>query len=338
MPVRHPSHYRRLVIDRITGDFRSSTRIVEAAWVDPGPGQVAIRNRFAGCNAVFDQNLCRNTIRYVDVVPPYDMGIEASGEIVALGSGVTGFKVGDTVATTKLGAGYREYQVADVKRVIATREASAEITALIPTGVSALVALEQVAELKSGETVIVSAAAGGLGHMVVQLAKLAGNHVIGLTGSEAKRVPLERIGCDRVINHRTEDLREVLEREYPQGLDIAYDSVGGEIFEVFLDHLAPRGRLVISGHTSDFDQPDVPVLQSRLYRKLYWKSASVRGFMNPLYPEFFDAAARRILEMYYEGKLQVLVDPTPFKGLESAADAVEHLLAGRNIGKVVIAL
>jgi NADPH-dependent curcumin reductase CurA len=255
-----------------------------------------------------------------------------------VGQGVAGFKVGDAVANTKLGAGYREYQVADVKRLIATREASPEITALIPTGVSAMVALERVAELRSGETVIVSAAAGGLGHLVVQIAKLAGNHVIGLTGSEAKRAPLERIGCDRVINYRTENLREVLQHEYPKGLDIAYDSVGGEIFEVFLDHLAQRGRLIISGHTSDFDKPDEPVPQSRLYRRLYWKSASVRAFMNPFFPEFFDDAARRVLDLYYAGKLTVLVDPTPFKGLESAADAVEHLLAGRNIGKVVIEL
>lgn len=302
----------------------------------PGPGQVVIRNRFAGCNAVFDQNLCRNSVQYVNVVPPYDMGIEASGEVVALGPGVTQFRVGETVATTRLGSGYREYQLADAARVIATREATPQIVTLIPTGVSAMVALEQVAGMRDGETVIVSAAAGGLGHMVVQLAKLAGNHVIGLTGSDDKLPLLREIGCDRPINYRKENLREVLTREYPRGLNIAYDSVGGEIFETFLDHLAMRGRLIISGHTSDFDQPDEPVLQSRLYRKLYWKSASVRAFQNPAFPEFFDDAARRILGLYYEGKLKPLVDPTPFDGLEAAADAVEHLLSGRNCGKVVV--
>jgi|SRR5688572_7997822 len=334
----HPTRYRKLALERLTGEFRSSTRIVDVPWTDPGPGQVAIRNRFAGCNAVFDQNLCRNAVRYVNVVPPYDMGIEAAGEVVAVGPDVADFRPGDAVVTTKLGAGYREYQVADVKRVLHVREVSAEIVALIPTGVSALVALEQIAGLRSGETVIVSAAAGGLGHIVVQLAKLAGNRVIGLTGSDAKRAVLASIGCERVINYREENLREVLAREYPNGVDVAYDTVGGEIFDAFLDHLAMRGRLIISGHTSDFDKPDDPVMQSRLYRKLYWKSASVRAFQNPAFPEFFDDAARRILDLYYAGKLRVLVDPTPFRGLESVADAVEHLLAGRNSGKVVVSL
>lgn len=331
-----PARYRKLVIRELTGDFRSSTAIVEQAWQAPGPGQVAVRNRWAGCNAIFDKNLCRNTIRYVNVVPPFDMGIEAVGEVVALGPGVDTFRIGDAVATTRLGNGYREYQLAPVERTIRIREPSPEILTLVPTGISAMVGLERVGELRGGETVAVSAAAGGLGHMVVQIAKLAGCHVIGLTGADHKVELLRSLGVDRVVNYRRENLREVLEREYPRGLDIAYDSVGGEIFDAFLDHLALRGRLVISGHTSDFDKAVENVAQPRIYRKLYWKSASVRGFQNQAFPEFFDDAARRILELYYAGKLRVLVDPTPFTGLEQVADAVEHLLAGRNSGKVVV--
>jgi NADPH-dependent curcumin reductase CurA len=130
----------------------------------------------------------------------------------------------------------------------------------------------------------------------------------------------------------------VLAREYPKGLDIAYDSVGGAIFDAFLDHLAMRGRLIISGHTSDFDQPVVDVPQPRLYHKLYWKSASVRAFQNPAFREFFADAARRILDLYYAGGLRVLIDPRPFVGLESVPDAVEYLLSGRSRGKVVVRL
>lgn len=333
-----PDRYRKIVITELTGDFRSACRIVETDWQDPGPGQVAIRNRYAGVNAVFDKNLCRNRIRYVNVVPPYDMGIECVGEVVAVGPGVEGLATGDAVATSRLGAGYRDYQLADASRCVRIREASPQLLALVPTGISAMVALERIAELRSGETVIVSAAAGGLGQFVVQFAKRAGNHVIGLTSTDAKAEVLHSLGCDRVINYRSENLREVLAREYPHGVDVAYDSVGGEIFDAFLDHLAMRGRLIISGHTSDFDQPEEPVLQPRIYRKLYWKSASVRAFQNPAFPEFFDDACRRILDLYYQGELEVLVDPTPFRGLEQVADAAEHLLAGRNIGKVVVEL
>lgn len=330
--------YRKIVIHRLTGEVRSAIRIVTTPWQDPGPGEIVIRNRFAGVNGIFDQNLCRNTVRYVDVVPPYDMGVEAIGEVVAIGARVDGFRVGDAVARVKLGCAYRDYQVADALKVIRVREASAEILALIASGVSAMVALERIADLKSGETVAVSAAAGGLGNFVVQLAKRAGNHVIALTSTDHKAALLRELGADRVVNYRTESLRDVLAHEYPRGLDIAYDSVGGEIFDAFLDHLAMYGRLIVSGHTSDFDKPVEDVPHPRAYHKLYWKSASIRAFQNPAFPQHFDDAARRILDLYYRGELRALVDPTPFVGLEAAADAVEYQLAGRNAGKVVLRL
>ena len=334
--MMHP--YRKIVIQRLTGEFRSSTGIVEAPWRDPGPGEIVVRNRYAGVNAIFDQNLCRNTVRYVDVVPPYDVGIEAIGEVVAIGERVDGLRIGDAVTNVKLGGGYRDYQVADARRVIRVREASPEILALIASGVSAMVALERIADLRSGETVAVSATAGGLGQFVMQLAKRAGNHVIALTGSDHKAALLRELGADRVVNYRTESLREVLTHEYPRGLDIAYDSVGGEIFDTFLDHLAMYGRLIVSGHTSDFDKPVEDVPHPRAYHKLYWKSASIRAFQNPAFPQYFDDAARRILDLYYRGELRSLIDPTPFTGLEAAADAVEYQLAGRNAGKVVLRL
>lgn len=334
----HPATYPKLVIHQLTGDFRSATQVVDTEWQDPQRGQVVIRNHYAGCNAIFDKNLCRNSIRYLKVEPPFDMGIEAVGEIVAVGQEVEHLRSGDYVAASRLGSGYRHYQVADASRVIRVREPSPQILALIPSGISAMVGLERIGEVKAGDTVAVSAAAGGLGHFVVQLAKLAGCHVIGITSDDRKAELLKTLGVDRTVNHRKENLRTVLEREYPRGLDVAYDSVGGEIFDTFVDHLAFRGRLVVSGHTSDFDKEVEFVPQPRAYRKLYWKSASIRGFQNQAFPEFFAESAVRILDLYYRGRLQVLVDPTPFVGLAQVADASEHLLAGRNTGKVVIRL
>ncbi|MFM8516499.1 MAG: zinc-binding dehydrogenase [Nevskiaceae bacterium] len=333
-----PARYRKLIIHTLTGDFRSSTSVTEETWRDPLPGQIVVRNRFAGCNAIFDKNLCRNSIRYLNVVPPFDMGIESVGEVVACGAGVTQLRPGEAVATSRLGSGYREYQIADAARAIRIREPSPQILALIPTGISGMVGLERIGEVRPGDTVAVSAAAGGLGHLVVQLAKLAGCHVIGITSTDEKAALLRTLGVDRAINHRRESLREVLSSEYPRGIDVAYDSAGGEIFDAFVDHLAHRGRLVISGHTSDFDKEIELIAQPRVYRKLYWKSASLRAFQNQAFPEFFAEAAERILDLYYRGRLQVLVDPTPFNGLDRTADAVEHLLNGRNQGKVVVAI
>lgn len=334
----HPANYRKLVIHQVTGDFRTSTRIVEEPWRAPGRGEVVIRNEFAGCNAIFDKNLCRNAVRYVRVNPPFDMGIEAVGRVVAVGPEVTNVKEGDAVAASRLGSGYRDFQIASAAKVIPIREPLPEIVALIPTGISAMVGLERIGEVKAGETVAVSAAAGGLGHFVVQFAKLRGCHVIGLTGSDEKIQWLRELGVDRPLNYRRENLREVLSTEYPKGIDVAYDSVGGEIFDAFVDHVAFRGRVIVSGHTSDFDKDVEFVPQPRAYRKLYWKSASIRGFQNQAFPEFFDESAKRILELFYAGQLQARVDPTPFRGLDHVADAVEYLLAGRNSGKVVIPL
>lgn len=335
--MTHPETYRKLVIRQLTGDFRSSTGIVEESWRDPGQGEVVIRNLYAGCNAIFDTNLCRNGIRYVDVRPPFDMGIETVGEVVAVGAGVTAFRIGDCVAASRLGSGYRDYQVADASKLIRVREASPQILSLIPSGISAMVGLERIGEVRPGETVAVSAAAGGLGHFVVQLAKLRGCHVLAITGDDAKAEALTSLGADRVVNHRRESLREVLTKEYPRGIDLAYDSVGGEIFDAFVDHVAMRGRVVISGHTSDFDKEVEFVPQPRVYRKLYWKSASIRAFQNQAFPEYFAESAERILDLYYRGRITAWID-RPFRGLEAVADAVEHVLAGRNLGKVVIDL
>lgn len=334
----HPSDYRKLVIHQITGDFRTSTKVVTEKWRAPAEGEVVIRNEFAGCNAIFDKNLCRNAVRYVKVEPPFDMGIETVGRIVAVGPGVSRFREGDAVAASRLGSGYREYQLASASKVIPVREPTAETLALIPTGVSAMVGLERIGEVRPGDVVAVSAAAGGLGHFVVQFAKLHGCHVIGITGSDKKVALLRELGVDRPVNYRRENVREVLEREYPKGLDVAYDSVGGEIFDVFVDHVAFRGRVIVSGHTSDFDKEIELVPQARAYRKLYWKSASIRGFQNQAFPEYFDEAVSRLLTLFHDGKLRALVDPTPFIGLDHVADAVEHLLAGRNTGKVVVQL
>ncbi len=329
--------YRKVVVRELTGEFRTATEIVDAPWETPGPGQVLMRNRFAGVNGVFDKNLCANRIRYVTVTPGYDMGVEAIGDVVEVGPGVDHLQPGDAIAITKLGSGYREYFLADAAKAVKVREASAEILTLIPTGISAWVGLHRIAQMKTGgEVVAVSAAAGGLGHVLVQLAKLAGNHVIALTRSPRKAEALRTLGVDRVIDTSAEDLREVLAREYPKGIDLAYDTVGGEVFDAFVDHVAHRGRVIISGHTSDFDKPIVDVAQPRMYRKLYWKSATLRGFQMPAYPEYYDEGCREILSLYYSGRLNVWVDPTPFVGLEAAPDAVEHLLGGRNLGKVVV--
>ena len=333
-----PKTYRKFILTKFGDDFRACTTIVDTLWQDPGEDEVVVRNVYAGVNGVYDFNMMRNAVAYLSFEVPTDMGIEVVGRIVAVGRNVKKFKEGDPVATWKVGFGYRDYQVANVSRVYAIREASPEILTLIPTGVSGMVGLERVGEMATGQTIAVSAAAGGLGHLVVQFAKRAGNHVIGLAGTDDKCELVKKLGCDRVINYKTEDVGQVLKTEYPRGLDIAYDSVGGTIFDVLLDHLAIRGRIIISGYTSEVGKPLQMVSAGRPWTKLYFKSASIRGFINPHFQEFWPDAAERLLSAYYTGGLTVIVDPTPFIGLEAVPEAVAYLMAGRNRGKIVIKL
>lgn len=328
---------RKIIIDSIGSTFRECTKIVAEPWRDPGVGEILIRHHFAGVNGVYDQMMCLDRVEHTRVVPPADTGVEAVGIVMACGPDVEGFEIGTAVATMKAGDGYRDWQVVKASDAIAVPKASPEVLALIPSGVSALVALERVGEMTSGETVCVTAASGGLGNILTQLAVNAGNHVVAVCGSDEKASRLRELGAARVVQYKRESVADVLAAEYPSKINLAVDSVGGELFDALAENLAPYGRLVVCGFTSD-RVPTVKVEQERIYTKLYWKAASVRGFMNYRFAEHAADARRRLLDMLEAGTITPLVDPTGFKGLESVAEAVEHLLAGKNIGKVVVDL
>ncbi|MEH2198230.1 zinc-binding dehydrogenase [Nostoc sp.] len=328
--------YRKLIVKQLNQDFKSAIEIVEVPISQPAASQVLIQNKFAGVNGGFDTLLCRGDVPYLNLIPPFDLGVEAVGEVIAVGENVKDFQIGDAVITTARGGGYREYQVIDANLAVKVRQATPEVLTLIPTGVSALVALEQAGEMKSNEVVLVTAAAGGTGHIAVQLAKLAGNHVIGTCSSEAKASLLRELGCDRIINYRTENLNQILKQEYPSGINLIFDCVGKQVFDTCVENLAVRGRLVVVGFISEYAKNAEQITQPRLYHQLFWKAASVRGFLMPHYKEYMAEARDRLLNLFYSRKLKVAVDPTQFNSIKSIQAAVEYLLSGKNCGKVVV--
>ena len=328
---------RKIVIHRLGESFRECTRIEHEALTPPAAGEVLIRHTLAGVNGVYDQMMCANRVQHVPVTPPADAGVEAAGRVVAVGAGVTAVGEGDPVVTVGAGGGYREYKLCAAEQAIRVPSDSAEVLALIPSGVSAYLALHVTGELRSADVVCITAAVGGLGNIAVQLAVLEGHHVIAVCGNADKAQWLRDVGVARVVNYRKESLAEVLEREYPERIDLALDSVGGETFDALLATLAPLGRLVVAGATCDRLPPET-VLQERAYNRLYWKGASIRGFMNWRLAEHHAAARAALLEMLAAGRLKPLIDPTVFAGLASVADAVDHLLAGNNVGKVMVRL
>ncbi|WP_017654326.1 zinc-binding dehydrogenase [Fortiea contorta] len=332
----HPPTYRKLIAKQLDQDFKSAVEIVTVPLLQPAADEVVIANKFAGVNGGFDTLVCRGDIPYVNLIPPFDLGVEAVGNIVAVGENVADFRVGDAVITTVRGGGYREYQTIDASLVVKVPSAIPEVLTLIPTGVSALVALEQVGEMKSDEVVLVTAAAGGIGHIAVQLAKLAGNHVIGTCSSPAKAQLLQELGCDRIINYRTENLDQVLQQEYPQGINLVFDCVGKKTFDTCVENLAVRGRLIIVGFISEYAKLPEQITQPRIYHQLFWKAAAIRGFLMPYYQEYLPEARDRLLNLFATNQLRVAVAPTVFSGLESIPAAVAYLLSGGNCGKVVV--
>lgn len=331
-----PRTYRKLVARRLTSNFREAAELVEVPMPRPGPGEVLIRNRFAGVNAT-DVNITAGRY-YPTTTPPFDLGAEAVGEVVAVGEGVDNLRPGDPVGTIRLGGGYAEYQLVPAKHVIPVPEVSPEVVSLLISGLTASISLEEVARVRAGETVLVTAAAGGTGQYAVQLARLAGCTVIGTCGSAEKAALLRKLGCDRVINYREEDVAYVLREGFPNGIDVIYESVGGALFDLCVKALARHGRLLCIGFISEYLTGPQPVTQPRIYAQLIAKSASVLGFFLPHFVTHFRTHLPRLFQLYRTGKLHVAIDPAPFEGLEAVADAVEYLHAGRSVGKVVVRL
>ena len=317
---------------------REATQIITEIIEAPKENQVVIQNKFAGVNGLFDRAIVRNELPYRFLHPPLDLGVEAIGIVVALGEGVTNLSVGDSVSTTRFGQGYKEFQVEDATKVWKIPSLNPQYVALRPTAISALVALEQVGQMKSNEVVAVTAAAGGLGQFVIQFAKLMGNQVVGICGGSEKVNFVKTLGCDVAIDYHTENVEKVLKAHFPHGINLVYDTVGGELFDILVNNLANHGRLIVSGYAADMGQVGLPasVIRPRIYEQIYWKAASIRCFQNALYPQFQDEASLKVLNLYELGKIKVHLDPTKFKGIESVYDAIEHLCSGKSMGKVVL--
>lgn len=328
-----PKTYRKVIAEHFSNNFRQASKIVETELKPPTGFEVTIRNHYAGVNAT-DVNISAG-LYTPGATPPIDLGAEMLGEVVAVGDKVTDYKVGDKVLSTAIG-GYAEYLTVRSRFVMPVPEASPEILALVVSGVTAALGLNTVGEMRSGETVLVTAAAGGTGQFAVQLAKLAGNTVIGTCGSEDKAELLKTLGCDRVINYKQEDVGTVLKAEYPRGIDLVYESVGGTMFDTCVENLAIRGRLVIIGYISEYMSKPELVTQPRVYRILLSKSASLRSMFLLHFIRQVPEEAAKLIALYQEGKLKAQVDPTLFKGVDQVANAVEYLHTGKSSGKVVV--
>ena len=328
--------FKKLVANKYTRDFRDAGEVIEVSLEQPGARQILMRNHFGGVNAS-DINISGG-VYFSDGSFPFDLGCESIGEVVAIGEDVTEFSVGDSIVSPWLGSAYTEMLCRSVDEgefVKVPRCTPAYMGAAV-AGLTASIGLKEAGEMGTGETILITGAAGGVGNWCVQIAKLAGNHVIGTCSSEEKAKELKRLGCDRVIVYTKENLGEILSSEYPDGINLIFEQIGTDTFDTCVDNLATRGRLLICGFVSEYKGDPQEVLAPRIYHKLLWKSAQLRAFLYKDWPDKVSSHIKELVHLVDDGKIDPLVDSTLFKGVDSCVDAVEYLHSGKNIGKVVV--
>ncbi|KAK3583298.1 hypothetical protein CHS0354_011189 [Potamilus streckersoni] len=340
---RLPSTIRKLVATSRSQKFRDVVKIVELPTPVPGEGEILVRNRYLGINAS-EINLIAG--RYdKDVKFPLDCGFEAMGEVVSAGPNST-LTTGQPVMYTQYGA-FSEYKVIPSKMAIPIPDLKPDYLPFLVSGCTAAIALDKVGDIKPGETVLVTAAAGGTGQIAVQWAKNLGCHVIGTCSSDDKVKFLKELGCDRPINYSKEDMRKVLAKEYPNGVDIVYESIGGDMFDIAVNSLAVRGRVIVIGFITGYES-DLGFTPSKtlatLQPRLLGKSASVRGFfLNHFIRDWAPYVAKQI-KLSKEGKLKGIIDKGentalgPFLSLEKVCDAVDYLYSKKSMGKIIVEL
>ncbi|WP_374056934.1 NADP-dependent oxidoreductase [Rossellomorea sp. FM04394] len=258
----------------------------------------------------------------------------AVGEVVESESGH--FQKGDFVVGM---LPWQEYSVADEKQVRSidpnVAPISTHLSILGMTGLTAYFGLLDIGQPKEGETVVVSGAAGAVGSVVGQIAKIKGARVVGIAGSDEKVSYLtDTLGFDAGINYKTTDnIYAALKEACPNGIDVYFENVGGEIGDAALSLLNKHARVPVCGAISSYNKTDRD-LGPRVQTRLIKSSALMKGFVVNDYNDRFKEGATELGQWLSQGKLQY--EETITEGLENVTDAFLGLFQGKNIGKQLV--
>lgn len=338
--------YRKLQVVEKNKDFRKATKIVSELIPSViGADDVLVKNLFAGVNAT-DINAIEN--RYgpkLDV--PYNIGLEALGQVMKTGSNVVKVTPGDYVVVYFTG-GYSEYQVAPAAACMKIPKPDPQYLALNVSGLTAAVSLGEIGKPKEGQIALVTAAAGGTGSLAVQiLKKLYKCRVAGTCSTPEKAAHLKSIGCDVVIDYTKskEEVMRQLAMAAPNGFDIIYESVGGTLRQLALQNIAVHGRIIFIGSISGYKDGSSWLKRSTLEGSeaiiksglILRRSASVSGFLLPQFRDVIPFYFDQLMGLFDAGELTLRVDEKGWReGLEKVAEAVEYLHSGKSYGKVLV--
>jgi NADPH-dependent curcumin reductase CurA len=326
------------------GKVRSQDfRVVETPLDGPAADEVLVRNTW--CSVDPGMRLQMRPAGPAGYFPSFaleaPLGGMAVGEVVESRS--SDFQPGDVVVHAQ---GWRDYAVVatsgDALRGIGTLRRVD--TALAPPqaylgvlggpGLTAYAGLLHVAQLRAGDVVWVSAAAGAVGSLAAQIAKLKGHTVIGSAGSAEKvAMLLDELGLDAAFSHRAGPVADQLRRAAPDGIDVYFDNVGGEHLEAALGSLRRSGRVAICGAVSEYEESG-PTTGIRNLFQAVANDLTLRGFRGSSYVEHRPEFEREVAGWLRDGRIRY--QETVVDGLEHAPDAIVQQLAGATTGKVLV--
>jgi NADPH-dependent curcumin reductase CurA len=327
------------------GEVRPSDfRIVEKEVREPGPGEALVRNTWTSVDAGLRLRLREKGPEGYFGAFPLDApmeGIMTVGEIVQ--SRAEGFEPGDTVWHA---SGWRDYAVVKAgEQVLAglgtlTRldtdaaPPQAYLGVLGGNGLTAYAGLFRVGELRNGDVVWVSAAAGAVGSLAAQLAKVRGHYVVGTAGSRDKvRYLLNDLGLDAAFNYKDGPLPELLRQAAPDGIDLYFDNVGGDQLQAALGALRPWGRVAMCGAISHYDAATPTPGPNNLFQAVA-NNLTLRGFRGSAHLDLMDDMLQDIGGWLRDGRIRY--EETVVEGLENAPEALARLMRGDTTGKTLV--
>lgn len=329
-----PSNRQFLLAQRPVGLPRPDTfRRVETPVGEPAEGQVLVRNHYLSIDPAM-RGWMNEGKSYIEPVRLGEvMRALGVGEVVA--SRHPQFPVGGFVGGA---LGVQDYFLGEPKGLYPVDPKLAPLplylSALGMTGLTAYFALLEVGAPKAGETVVISGAAGAVGSIAGQIAKLKGCRVVGIAGGEQKcRYLVEELGFDAAIDYKHEDVATGLKRTCPKGVDVYFDNVGGDILDAVLARLTYKARVVICGAISQYNNLEAPV-GPRNYLSLLVNRARMEGFVVMDHAAHFPAALRELGGWLASGQLKSREDI--IEGLDAFPDALLKLFSGENFGKLVL--
>jgi NADPH2:quinone reductase len=307
-------------------------RVEDMPDLVPGPGEVVLRVRAAGVN--FPDALIVQNLYQFKPTPPFSPGGESAGEVLAVGEGVTRFKVGDAAIALTIWGGFAEQvRVREDQLFVLPEGMPFEVAgALLLTYGTCLHALRDRANVQAGQTVLVLGAAGGIGTATIELAKAMGARVIAAASTAEKLDLCRRLGADECINYREQNLRDELKRlTGGQGVDVVMDPVGGDLAELALRSMAWRGRYLVVGFT-DGQIPRLPL------NLVLLKGCAIVGVFWGDFIRREPAAAAQdlhdLVAMYRDKRIEPLISGR--YTLQDAPQAIAALAERRAQGKLIV--